>query len=47
MRPPEAIVKPHMPRDPDVLSIIGLLNVLIHSIHDIAGLRIVSTLIRK
>ena len=31
----------------DVLGIIGLLNVLIHSIHDIAGLRIVSTLIRK
>ena len=30
----------------DVLGIIGLLNVLIH-IHDIAGLRIVSTLIRK
>jgi hypothetical protein len=31
----------------DVLDIIGLLNVLIHSIHDTAGLRIVSTLIRK
>jgi hypothetical protein len=32
---------------PDVLSIIGLLKVLIHSIDDTAGLRIVSTLIRK
>ena len=35
-----------MPSCSDVLGSIGLLNVLIHSIHDLAG-RIVSTLIRK
>ena len=27
----------------DVLGITGLLNVLIHSIHDVAGLRVIST----
>ena len=37
---------PLMPSCSDVLGSIGLLNVLIHSIHDLAG-RIVSTLIRK